>query len=471
MNLHALAMIFIQATAAVGSDRLPPILKEAIAARAQLQTGLVEYEWDRPALAGSSEGRVAAVGKYLDRFCPERGWIQLMSPAMAGNQEATASDVPRDRGQPTALYSMVQDGLWWRHSDRSLEAQLEQIPSSEASDHPDFRALGLSTNLLLGTLERVLDEANLPEPWQFSQIGTSGIVQVTGRSGPVTATWSIDTDRGFAPVAVRWEMSESDRIEVRSELAEFDGAGYPSAVACFRSSYKDGAEPCDKVKIIRAEFNRPEHPRHFLPKDIGVVAGMTVKLKQADRFYDYFAWSGQELLTREEWLAKQEKGEVQAHPLVEELREESNRRIRQDPDGYRAALARQLSPGADRFESYWEYYVRRFVEQHQLSTEQAQAAHRILRDCQEQARSYCKSMSLEFRRLDSELAEIREKVPPPPLERLQQFDQKVRELIRPIDRIFKDSLKPRLEKVPTRAQLATAAQAATSRPAIHASGH
>lgn len=471
MNLHAIAVLFIQVTAIVEGDRLPPILREAIAARTQLQTGLVEYEWVRPALSRSSEGRVSTVGKYLDRFCPDRGWIQVMYPAMAGNQEATAAHGSRDRGQPNALRSMVQDGLWWRHSDRSLEAQLEMIPASEATDHPDFRALGLSTNLLLGTLETVLDEASLPEPWHFSQDGTIGIVQVTGRSGPLTATWAIDADRGYAPVAVRWEMSESDWIEIRSELAEFDGAWYPSAVTCFRSSYKNGEEPSDKVRILRAEFNRPEHPRHFLPSDIEVVAGMTVKLKQENRFYDYFAWSGQELLTREEWLAKQEKGEVQAHPLVEELLEESKRRIQQDPDGYRAALARQLSSAADRFESYWEHYVRRFVDLHQLSTEQVQTARRILRDCQEQARSYCKSMSLEFRRLDSELAEIRERVPPPPLERLQQFDRKYRELMKPIDRIFEESLKPRLEKVPTRAQLEAAARAATSRPAIRASGH
>lgn len=119
--------------------------------------------------------------------------------------------------------------------------------------------------------------------------------------------------------------------------------------------------------------------------------------------------------------------------------------------------------GEAEFESGWEAYVREFIEKYKLTDGQAQRAKLILKDCQEQARQYMQRHKAELEQLDKKkeaLTESKDK-----LKALTELSQRRAKLLEPIGRIFEKRLKPRLEKLLTRAQRQAAEQAAKGKPA------
>lgn len=118
--------------------------------------------------------------------------------------------------------------------------------------------------------------------------------------------------------------------------------------------------------------------------------------------------------------------------------------------------------GEAEFESKWEAYVREFIEKYKLDDGQAQRAKLILKDCQEQARQHMQRHKAELEQLDKKkkaLTESKDK-----LKALTELSQRRAKLLEPIERIFEKRLKPRLEKLPTRAQRQAAEKAAKTEP-------
>lgn len=106
------------------------------------------------------------------------------------------------------------------------------------------------------------------------------------------------------------------------------------------------------------------------------------------------------------------------------------------------------NPGnPENFESEWAAYVRQFTEKYSLNEEQSQKAQAILKDCQEQAARYMQTHKAEIQELNKQASDGSVDA-----KQRQGIAQQRTKLLEPITQIFEKSLKPRLEKLPTRSQ-------------------
>lgn len=110
----------------------------------------------------------------------------------------------------------------------------------------------------------------------------------------------------------------------------------------------------------------------------------------------------------------------------------------------------------ENFASEWERYVNEFITRYKLDDAQKQAAQKILKDVQEQAHRFVSGKRSQLEMLDKQLASAAKT--PAAAQKVQAEKQ---EVLAPIQRMFEKQLKPRLERIPTRAQR----QAAEAKPA------
>jgi hypothetical protein len=116
-------------------------------------------------------------------------------------------------------------------------------------------------------------------------------------------------------------------------------------------------------------------------------------------------------------------------------------------------------------ESQWEKYVREFIEKYKLNDEQSQKAHAVLEDCQAQRDRYLRGRTEQLEKLDHQVEELKKSKDKNKSNNLTQLADKRKKLMAPIDEIFTQQLKPRLERLPTRAQRRAAEVAAAKKPA------
>lgn len=132
-------------------------------------------------------------------------------------------------------------------------------------------------------------------------------------------------------------------------------------------------------------------------------------------------------------------------------------------DGRRSVGRRGESAGkGGKDESEWEAYVRQFIEKYKLNDEQQQKALAILADCQKTAERYRLGKQSTLDQIEAQEAQLREKVKSGDNKdaknravvnkELGELSKKKDDLLEPISRIFDKQLKPRLERLPTRAQ-------------------
>lgn len=104
------------------------------------------------------------------------------------------------------------------------------------------------------------------------------------------------------------------------------------------------------------------------------------------------------------------------------------------------------------FESEWEAYVRKFIEKYELNEDQQNKANKILKSCQDQANRYMRSREGHLKRLDQRLAELKSPTDDSQRQEAAKLKAAREKMLSPIGMIFERQLKPRLEKLPTRAQ-------------------
>jgi len=114
-------------------------------------------------------------------------------------------------------------------------------------------------------------------------------------------------------------------------------------------------------------------------------------------------------------------------------------------------------------ESEWEKYVREFIVKYQLNDEQTQKANAVLEDCQAQADRYLKSQESQIARIDKQLDELKKSKDKNKSKNVAKLTEQRNRLKEPVQRIFDQQLKPRLERLPTRAQRRAAEEAASKK--------
>lgn len=120
------------------------------------------------------------------------------------------------------------------------------------------------------------------------------------------------------------------------------------------------------------------------------------------------------------------------------------------PQNQRGRRGGPAVANSDQFASEWERYVVDFSKRHNLDDAQKQAAQKILRDVQEQANRYISGKRPQIEMIDKQIASAGGGSDA--AARSQKLRSERQQLLDPIQRMFEKQLKPRLDRIPTRAQ-------------------
>ncbi|MCG3126943.1 MAG: hypothetical protein CHACPFDD_01798 [Phycisphaerae bacterium] len=348
----------------------------------------------------------------------------------------------------------------WTHDGRYILADLEKRVV-RASFIPDVRGIGLSpTQRLCLDAHEAVWMSGLHKGVTEFRVESEGPLAVVrarntigdGRTHEIA--WWLDPNKNFA--AVRTQELEDGRMirETRIALAESGKVWFPERIACYRSDYRDGAEPWQELTVDTATF-ADSLPEKFDPSDIGLEVGMNVT-DQIDRRSNLL-WDGEKPVTGKEFADRERAGERitvgpncrRAFASLDQLREAEVAAGLHEKD--RGELCDPLTP---RRSKLWEDYVKTFIKVYELDGGQIQRAWTIHKTCLEQAESYEKRRKSEIEAAEAEVGRLMS-LAPDAKERLEKLGPAVRErtkLEEPIVRIFDEQLSPRLERLPTRAQ-------------------
>lgn len=282
--------------------------------------------------------------------------------------------------------------------------------------------------------------------------------------------WWIDPSKGWNAVRSQF-ISETGAVlaECVVSLQKFDDeTWFPEWIAYFNSQIEG---PYCSVEIQSAKFNSRDLPEHLNADCIGIEPGMMVSIIGRPGTSDA-TWAGDRLVSSEEGTELIKKGLLKRGPTLEaSIRTGNEREARKSaglpplPEPSPFANIALMKPDyisksitADVLRGLWARYARDFIRQFRLDAEQSQKANLILQDCQQQAYAYLDREQNTLGKIVEEAkAEAGEKA-------LQKLDARISGIRKPIDEIFEKQLKPRLDKLPTRAQRAAAEKSPTSAP-------
>jgi len=468
----ALAHFLLLVGSALGQGHPEPV-RNLEWTRGPLETAHIEWSWWKPERSSHFyfyTSRIAGDEIALDQRGDEEGVFGRRS-----EDQVPARSIPVHR-------TLRAGGQAWQYSGLSLSVDVYPVSDRTPSGLPDLRALGMSYMLSLRDVHDTLwFDGPQASPRKYRVTVENGLHVVRALTDQGEITWYLDPERGWCPVRVTCAKDGKILQESRSTLTQFDGVWFPQRVVFFRSTYEDGKEPCEVVRIHSASLNQPEHPLRLTPGDIGIDACFNVAMHDENgKPVGLFKWDGERIITIEEWNQREEAGELKPGPhaqrlagrardIVERARERGDPKLAAHEAGSRATDA-GLTPAAlvkRSLESQWEAYARHFIERYRLNKEQSDKAWAILKDCQERANRYLAKREKDFEKLDKEAEALKKSDAKDRAQRLAAIDKRHRKLMQPIDEIFEKQLKPRLEKLPTRAQRRAEEERekATSKPA------
>ena len=223
------------------------------------------------------------------------------------------------------------------------------------------------------------------------------------------------------------------------ELCKVQGGWFPRVATLYRNG-----EQRTEWMINEASFNSPDDPDGWGPADIGFEVGMYVGIRGQTKAAEGpgLYWDGQKASPAEEVMERIRAGELQAGPT---LKRQGALKGEYEAPGTRLLQRLRTSPYVlESFISRWEYYVAKFCTRYDLDADQESRAWRILRDCQKIAHHYLNRNMHRFTALEKK--QDRGDLSP------KRAEEEFAKLRKPVDEIFENQLKPRLEKIPTRKQ-------------------
>jgi len=171
--------------------------------------------------------------------------------------------------------------------------------------------------------------------------------------------------------------------------------------------------------------------------------------------------------------AKRPAGRVPRPPVARPPGARSSERPESGRSG-RTVSPRTTRPVVGRdYEGEWDRYVEEFIRKYRLDDAQKQQAHAILNDCKKQAERYLQSRKALLERIEQKTRTLKQPTDKKANKKsikdrgkqLADLAKQREKLLEPIQRIFERQLKPRLERLPTRAQRRAAEQAKSKKPA------
>jgi hypothetical protein len=438
--LCALASVLAWAPLAAWSQERPRALENAQRQRDLLQTGTVDFYHQF-----TSEARPPRL--FTARFGEVEDAVALRGDEAGVFYRADGTIDPGWRG-PHVLLMRKKDT--WTYDSDGMEAMLSLDPL-HAEHVWKVRSLGLNYFNTLSDVHDTLwrDGGKRPPAGSYSETIEHGLHVVRAPTERGVITWYIDAQRGWNPVRVTYERDGQVLMQSRSTLKEYGGVWFPATVAFFGA---DPDHPVEVVTVTSAAFNRPDQPRVLGPADIGIEAGMSIQTGQPG--HELMRFDGEKAVSEQEFRERLLAGEIKYGPTFLRTVAAYEAVVAERDDAPHDARTDAPDARSER-EAEWERYTRDFIARYHLDDGQSQKAFGILRECQEEANQY-------LLRHKSQLDQLREKTrklakaDSPDGDELNAIRQERAKLRQPLDEIFERQLKPRLEKLPTRAQRAAA---------------
>lgn len=441
LGVAVLALWFQPEPTPVSAETL---LQRAVDARAKIRTASVHYRRESSKLAIPSPSGLL-IRNYAMTLAASGDRMQVDN----GDDEGV---VIRDQNGDIGLNgkdarrALAADGRLWWHTDGALDGTAFE-PEAPNTSTPDARALGLSAGMsYLSLADTVFKDFSPSGKRTYTAERDGDLWLVTGHSEGTSYRWWLDPARDWNPVRIVTFTPARTVAESRIELQKLDGIWYPSLIQTYRGAYAPNAAPLETIQVLTAEFNRPNHPTTLSPIDIGITDGMSLGV-----------WNEQG--------PTGERGTFRDGEFMTQREMEARAAAARDGEPERMTAGRMRSALA-RPESLWERYVRLFIQKHALDDEQRQQAWRILKDCQSEAQSYLARKRGDIESITARIQDAEAAKTPPAQAMLPSFEARLIELGKPVDRIFEERLKPRLEKLltPAQRQRATSAPSAEARP-------
>ncbi|TWT41796.1 hypothetical protein RAS1_29190 [Phycisphaerae bacterium RAS1] len=372
------------------------------------------------------------------------------------------SPAPAELGPTLSLY---RDGQLFRHEAQSTEADVRPADNSKGR-FADPRCFGLTTGypanslayVLFDPQERSLDAVRFTE----QRDGHLHLVRCIGESYEIRF-W-IDAEKDWNAVRVQSFVNGDLIAESRTALKQYGDGWFPERIEMLKEAFRNGKEPAEIIRVDSVEFNRPEHSARLTPYDIGIDVGTVIRqVDAANRTVAMMRWDGEKIVTGTEFTRRMRAGELQVGPkfleAADHVRQISVRNRNAADPAALASRPRGLGTWSTCV-SEWERYTLEFIRRYRLDDGQRERAMSILKQCQEQAAPKLAERRPQFARLDEDIAALVKLPPAEQAARRSDLRRRIASLMAPIDDIFEDGLKPRLEKLPSRAQRQEAAASA-----------
>ncbi|MFO0838444.1 MAG: hypothetical protein U1D55_07930 [Phycisphaerae bacterium] len=366
------------------------------------------------------------------------------------------------------LYLDNADGYWqhWETFTAADHWERDGATNPWANEQKDIRGLGVSPDSggLRGEVGlRAIWESNYTIHSWREEID-AGIHVVTADLGDGrTVTWWVNPEKGWNAERVLFQGRASS-YEAISTLERFGDTWFPRRV-----QYLQNGQVIESVEVASAVFNSPQAPRRFSPSDIGVEVGTHLQIRNhRHEPGEIWRWNGDAVVKDSEWYRELETGRRDWGPWLKKQHAgtwESDNPYTQAWERDRNRLdskSRRAEFEIKKRTGLWEEYVEDFIRRYDLNAEQTEKAHAALKNCQTESDRHIQRVRTELVAVVDELATVQKQGTDN--EAVKRLEERRDKLTAPLERIFEDQLKPRLDRLPTRAQRQKAEAAAATQP-------
>lgn len=443
-------------------SRLPPALARIEERRQRIKTAfiewsLTEYQALTNAPATDASPRTVFYTTHLtacevlrDNLGDEQGVVKrtIEGVPVSGNQDSVGA--------------LFREGEIWSYQRGSATAKLHALGRFIPPE--DLRSLGISPLLDHRSVHSLLHEemGGVPASREYTERTENGLIVVEGKAEYGTYSWWIDPQKDGETVRATFADASGVVLETRTVVGRHGDEWFPESVEVYRRDFAEGKAPAEVIRVLSFECNRPEHPRELSPADLGMECGVNVrKYDSSGKTVETLMFDGQRAVPVKEFFDRLEKGEIQRGPTIGRLLAEGRAR-REEWERTSGLSMVDLFPHRFPFdadpllalESEWERYTREFIARFELDEEQVQRAWEICKQCEERARQYVKNNEDAWKEIKRQSAGLARVKGAEAGGRREDLLRKRDDLVAPINAIFEDELKPRLNKLPTRAQRA-----------------
>lgn len=458
-----LAISLIVATSQ--AQTLPPALEHALFARSSetIRTGEVEfYVTDH-----LDRGSHAPITRFFSWTCAGDRVRQIDRGDHTGLTVIWKTGTETREYRDPVQYLLTPDELWVRRTPLlGSPPEVHDRESGAIEGILDFRNMGSNPADLMMPLSEFLSrrKAEGGGDFAFETTMQDELHVVTARDGDTILRWHIDAAKDWSIVRTALLHAGKLQYEIVFSPALVDGHWMPGKVEIFRRAAGE-TSPAQTFEVISARLNRPDQRQELAPADIGIEPGATVLSRRSHQRGRGFRWTGSELVDPLTFAEMLYSGNAEIAPSI--LREARRRaahfeyvqRTTGAPQGASDLAGAPVKPPASRptlivqdWESVWARYTREFIARHGLTDDQTPRAWSISRDCESKAVEYLNRHREALLKSDERIRTARQQPESAMNALLKEAEAERDRLLEPLNRLFEDQFRPRLEKLLTRSQ-------------------